>query len=238
MDNTLRIKIEALFDEAYDGRHQACRGCSRNPQQEKHTAFARPCLEHYGLAKHGLLFILRDPGGKGASLSGKLCPDEKDNNDKTARIIRKWLKQIEVPSKSICFSNAVLHGYLGRNAPVKEQERRKCKIVLWETIDLLQPKAVIALGLEALQSVREILLDREMPRPKVKEMVNRRFVFERARGIQIFGLPHPAHEIPNLYPYKLRPDDAWGIVSRRVHSIDLSPFTGHHSELIFSLLRV
>ena len=219
MDNALRVEIEALFDEAADGRHYACLGCSRNPQVGK-TAFARPCLDHYGIAKNGLLFVLRDPGASsgGASHSGKLCPI--DNSDRTAGIIRRRLEQIRVPSELICFSNAILHGYYDKNSRAdNEKERKKCKMVLGDLIGLLQPKIVIALGLEALRSVREILLQREMPKPTVKEMAERQFSFECARGSQILGLPHPAHEAPNLSPYKLRPDDAWGIVSRRVNSV-------------------
>ena len=219
MTKETKRHFEILFDQASKGKHYACQGCLRNPQKQK-TAFAKPCLDHFGLTRNGLLVILRDPGASsgGASHSGKLCPI--DNSDRTANILKEKLKLVRVPKDSICFTNAILHGYFDKNSKENnENERKRCRIILREFHDLLRPKVVLALGLEAIQSIIEIHLNQEIPRPTMKELIDREFYFGHLPDVKVFGMPHPAYANTNLAKYGLKQDDAWESVLQRINSI-------------------
>jgi uracil-DNA glycosylase len=212
-------KIKQIIERAKTGNHPACKDCLRNPQSNK-TAFAYCCDEHFGMNKNGLVIILRDPGASdgGASHSGSLCPFH--NNDATAKRLQLNLPALNVPYKSIYFLNAILHGYFDINSKSRnEAERKCCKIILEEIINCLQPKIILALGLEALQSSLEILTKSGTKKPTMKEMVKISFSYGQISDVSVFALPHPAYARVNLGRYGLSETEVWAKVAKEINKI-------------------
>lgn len=212
-------KIKQIIKRAKTGDHPACKDCSRNPQRNN-TAFAYCCDEHFGMNKNGLVIILRDPGASdgGASHSGSLCPVH--NNDATANRLLSNLSALNVPTKSIYFLNAILHGYFNVNSKNRnDAERKCCKVILEEIINCLQPKIILALGLEALQSSLEILTKSVIKKPTIKEMIKRSFSYGQISDVSVFALPHPAYASVNLGRYGLSETEAWAKVAKEINKI-------------------
>jgi len=210
-------QLEQIIKSAETGNHPACKTCSRNPERNN-TAFASNCDEHYGTNRNGLVIIARDPGKRGASKTAKLCPD--CNNDRTATVSKKYYSCFNFPRQSIYFLNAILHGYFDANSKAKnDAERKCCKVILEEIISCLQPKAILALGMEALQSSLEILEKTEVIKPTILELIDRDFSYGQISGVSLFAFPHPAYARVNLGNNNLKETDEWAKVATEINII-------------------
>jgi uracil-DNA glycosylase len=212
-------KIKQIIESAKAGNHPACKACLRNPHRNN-TSFAYSCDEdeHSSMNRNGLVIILRDPGAEGASRTGKLCPV--CNCDATAKKLRKYLALLNVPEPSIYFLNAILHGYFDVNSKNgNDAERKCCRIILEEIINCLQPKIILAFGLEALQSSLEILTKSEAKKPTTKEVIERSFSYGKISNVNIFAMPHPAYASVNLGKYSLSESEVWAIIAAGINKI-------------------
>jgi uracil-DNA glycosylase family 4 len=214
-------KLESIHKKAKIGSHVACIDCPRNPKKHK-TSYAKSCMKHFGVKKHGLIIIMRDPGKEGASKTAKLCPFE--NDDRTAKRFRKFLEKITIPKTDIYLCNAVLHGYDNENREVKVLERKCCRKIVEEIIELLQPNIILTFGLEAIQSAFEILTNKDKDREKLKleDLISRNFDFGKLENTYLFGLPHPARGASNLAKHSkhwCNEENVWKEISGKINKI-------------------
>ncbi|RMD80945.1 MAG: hypothetical protein D6815_13015 [Candidatus Dadabacteria bacterium] len=113
-----------------------------------------------------LVFVVRDPSFSRERSwvgceDGHVCPWCHD--DPSAKRFRhfygkafgSFLTPDAVGRYPVFFTNAVLHGR-GRNRAPTAGERRACRPVLERQIELVRPRAVVALGHHACQSVAGI----------------------------------------------------------------------------------
>ena len=203
------------MSKARQGSHPACKNCLRNPKLNN-TSFALSCDEHYGMNKKGLIIMARDPGasGGGSSHTGVLCPIH--NNDNSAKRTLANMSMLNIPNSSIYFLNAILHGFFDKNSKAKNNsERKNCRAILSEVFTIMQPRAVLALGLEALHTSIEILDKTEIRKPKLKDMIQNSFLYGQISGVYVFTMPHPAYSSINLGKHGLNESDVWqGVVSQ------------------------
>ncbi|MBC8236609.1 MAG: hypothetical protein H8E76_00085 [Helicobacteraceae bacterium] len=212
-------QINDIILQAASGNHPACKSCPRNPKKYN-TSFAVSCNEHFGTTKHGLLIIARDPGASdgGSSHTSKLCVV--CNSDRSANRLSANLSTLKISPKTIYFLNAIMHGFFDENSKHKnETERNSCKAVIEEIITILQPKAILALGMEALRSSLEILLRTPVKKPTMEDMIEKSFSFGSISGVSVFAMPHPAFINTNLAKYKLTNDEVWGEISRNLNKL-------------------
>ena len=191
-------ELSEIINKARKGTHDACQTCSRNPQSNN-TAFASNCNEHFGVAKNGLIIILRDPGASdgGASHTAKLCPIE--NGDKTANILENIISSFQFSNKKIYLLNAIMHGFFDVNSKKNnEKERKNCKKILKDIINVLEPKVILALGLDAVHTSLEILNNENMKKPNLAEMIDKSFFYGKISDVNVFTMPHPAYAKINL----------------------------------------
>lgn len=210
-------ELNNLLEHASKGNHPACKACARNPQGTN-TAFAKNCDDHYGGNKNGLIIIARDPGASdgGSSHTGRLCPIH--NNDASAKRLLSKLSFLNIPNRSIYFLNAILHGYFDVNSKSKnDPERKHCKAILKDVFDCLQPKAILSLGLEALQSSIEILQKSKIRRPTIREMIDNSFSYGQISGVSVFAMPHPAYASVNLGKHGLNETEVWEQIASEIN---------------------
>jgi uracil-DNA glycosylase family 4 len=210
-------EVKQIIENAQTGNHPACKSCLRNPQRND-TSFAYTCEEHYGMNKNGLIIIACDPGasGGGSSHLGKLCLIH--NNDVTAKRLLSKLTLLKVPNQSIYFLNAILHGYFDVNSKKKNNAERKCcMVILKEIIHCLQPKVILALGLEALQSSIEILQKSGIKKPTMKGMIGKTFSYGQLAGVNVFAMPHPAYASVNLSKHGLNETEVWKELANKIN---------------------
>jgi uracil-DNA glycosylase len=212
-------RLARILENARSGHHQACKSCARNPKKNT-TSFASNCDEHFGVKQNGLIIIARDPGASagGSSHTGKLCPIH--NHDASAKRGLSKLPLLRISNQSIYFLNAILHGYFDENSKKdNNSERNRCKVILSEILDILVPKAILALGIEALQSSLEILHDANIKRPTMKDMISKSFSFGKIAGVSIFAMPHPAYSRVNLGKYGLNENEVWERIAIKINNI-------------------
>ena len=212
-------ELKRTLESARQGCHPACEKCLRNPKLNN-TSFALSCNEHFGMNKKGLIIMARDPGasGGGSSHTGVLCPIH--NLDNSAKRTLANMSKLKIPNSSVYFLNAILHGFFDKNSKAKNNsERKNCKIILAEVFSLMQPKAVLTLGLEALQSTIEILKKTEIRQPTLKEMIESSFSYGQISGVSIFAMPHPAYSSVNLSKHGLKESDVWQDVVNRINKV-------------------
>ena len=212
-------KLKEILESARSGDHPACSSCLRNPKRNR-TSFAINCDEHYGTEKNGLIIMARDPGASvgGSSHTGILCPIH--NSDISAKRLLSNLPLINIPNGSIYFLNAILHGFFDENSETNNNtERKHCIVVLTEIIACLQPRGILALGLEALQSTIEILQESEIQKPTLKQMVQKSFSYGEISGVNVFAMPHPAYSLVNLRKQGLNETDVWQDVAKMINRV-------------------
>lgn len=218
-------KLKEMLDSARSGDHPACSSCLRNPKKNN-TSFAINCDEHYGTEKNGLIIMARDPGASvgGSSHTGILCPIH--NSDISAKRLLSNLSLIKIANRSIYFHrsiyflNAILHGFFNENSKANNNtERKHCRVVLSEIIACLQPRGILALGLEALQSTIEILQESEIQKPTLKQMVQKSFSYGEISGVNVFAMPHPAYSLVNLRKQGLNETDVWQDVAKMINRV-------------------
>lgn len=212
-------KLKGILESARSGDHPACSRCLRNPKKSN-TSFAISCDEHYGTNKNGLIIMARDPGASvgGSSHTGILCPIH--NTDISAKRLLLNLSLINVPKSSIYFLNAILHGYFDENSKANNNtERKHCRLILGEIIAFLQPRGILALGLEALQSTIEILKELEIRKPTLKQMIQKSFSYGEISGVNVFAMPHPAYSFVNLSKQGLNESDVWRDVAKKINRV-------------------
>jgi uracil-DNA glycosylase family 4 len=212
-------EIVEIINMAKNGDHPSCKNCSRNPKVQD-TAFASCCSDHYGYNKNGLVIILRDPGANdgGAAHTGRICPIH--NNDKTAKILRTNLKTIQIPNESIYFLNSILHGFFDTNSKKNNNiERECCLSILSEIISLIEPKIILAMGLEALQTTLDILNNTNVRKPTLKGMIENSFSYGEISGVNVFSMPHPAYAKTNLGKNGIKESDVWQSISQKINKI-------------------
>jgi uracil-DNA glycosylase len=212
-------RLAEILDSAELGNHHACKNCARNPK-ENPTSFARNCDEHFGVKPNGLIIIARDPGANqgGSSHTRKLCPIH--NNDATARRVLARLDLFQLPYQSIYFLNAILHGYFNLNYKANNNvERNNCKYILRDIFCCLTPRAILALGVEALQSSKEILRSSEIKKPTLEDMIFNDFSFGKISSVHLFAIPHPAYARVNLGKYGVDENEVWEQVAIKINNL-------------------
>jgi|GEM_PF-3310737 len=214
-------KLKEILESARLGNHPACSGCLRNPKRNN-TSFAISCDEHYGTEKKGLIIMARDPGASvgGSSHTRLLCPIH--NKDISAKRLFVFEKRflITIPTSSVYFLNAILHGFFDKNSKENNNpERKHCRVILAEIIAFLQPRGILALGLEALQSTIEILQESEIQKPTLKQMVQKSFSYGEISGVNVFAMPHPAYSLVNLRKQGLNETDVWQDVAKMINRV-------------------
>jgi uracil-DNA glycosylase family 4 len=122
-----------------------------------------------GSVEAAILFVAEAPGRLGADRSGVPL-----TGDQTGRNFEYLLRSAQLKRSDIFITNAVLcnpRDGQGYNAPPTPQEVGNCADHLHETIHLLQPMYVIALGKVALHALslvapHEIVLSRDVGSPQ------------------------------------------------------------------------
>ena len=218
MDN----RLNHLLNLAERGKHKACEQCPRKTG----AAFAKSCMDHFPGCKNGLLIVLRDPGGSkgegkfgGAAHTGKLCPI--CNDDKTAKLMKKFFLLSKIKNEKVYWSNTVLHGFKFRNEAPGSLAKRCCRTILEEMIRYIKPRAILAIGMDALWNIMECLHGKEMPKVTSNLMFEKKFYFGKVSGVEVFGLFHPSHgsgNISRLTNGRLSEDDTWRIVTKKLQS--------------------
>ena len=214
----LEKKINYFHSMAKSGDFPDCNKCPRNPKVND-TTYAFTCLDHFSINENGLLIIMRDPGGSpdGAARTNKLCPY--CNNDKSAIKFRELLNLIIIPHSQIYFCNAVLHGYFKENKKsINKLELNCCKNVVTRIFDILTPKIVFALGIEALESSYKILANKNI-KASMNLWIEKDFYFGLFNKTHLFSLPHTSFLGPNLSKYGLTTNEVFMKLSRSINSV-------------------
>ncbi|MGO9415404.1 MAG: uracil-DNA glycosylase family protein [Syntrophobacteraceae bacterium] len=212
-------RLAKILESARSGHNQACKSCARNPKKNT-TSFARNCDEHFGVKQNGLIIIARDPGASdgGSSQTGKICPIH--NHDASAKRVLSKVALLIIPNQSVYFLNAILHGYFDLNSHKSNNaERNYCKVILTEILGILNPTAILALGIEALSSSIEILQNSNIKKPTMKDMISQSFSFGRIAGVSIFAMPHPAYAAVNLGKYGLNENEVWERIAIKINDL-------------------
>jgi uracil-DNA glycosylase len=144
-------------------RVQSCRCC---PRMEGRTRVFGP---KNGSIDAKILFVAEAPGRLGADRSGIPL-----TGDQTGRNFEFLLRAAQLTRDDIFITNAVLcnpRDEQGYNAPPTLQELENCSNHLRETINILQPHYVIALGKVALQALcsvaqHELILSKNVGSPQ------------------------------------------------------------------------
>jgi uracil-DNA glycosylase family 4 len=129
-------------------RAAACRLCSRMEGR------SRVLGNESGSAYASLLFVGEAPGRLGADRTGKPF-----SGDRSGRDFERLLKFAGLERADVFVTNAVLcnpRDERGRNSRPKQGEIGNCRQFLQETIDLVDPKIVVALGNVALEALNAI----------------------------------------------------------------------------------
>jgi uracil-DNA glycosylase family 4 len=126
----------------------ACRTC---PRMEGRTRVLGPAN---GALNSGVLFVAEAPGRLGADLTGTPL-----YGDQTGCNFQALLDHAGIARESVFITNALLcnpRDDAGRNASPTSREIANCAGYLRRTIDLIQPRFVVALGRVALQALHRI----------------------------------------------------------------------------------
>lgn len=141
---------------------QACHLCPRMEGRRRVLSAAN------GNQQAAALFIAEAPGRLGGDRSGiPLLQDQ------TGRNFTALLQAAGLTREEIFITNAVLcnpRDERGRNAPPTTREIHNCSAHLRQTIELISPRCVVALGQVALKSLHliaphEVKLARDVGRP-------------------------------------------------------------------------
>lgn len=150
-NNNSAYHSDAQPDEAFAcliAHVQSCRLC---PRMEGRT---RVFGHKNGSVDAKILFVAEAPGRLGADRSGIPL-----RGDQTGRNFEYLLSQAQLTRNEIFITNAVLcnpRDEQGYNAPPSQQEIENCTSHLRETIHILRPRYVIALGNVALKALNHI----------------------------------------------------------------------------------
>jgi uracil-DNA glycosylase len=159
-------KYSLLRKIASRGKFSCCQDCPRHPNKGN-PVFAEGCPEHQTRNSPIVLFIFRDPsspqrnGVIGCSTDGRVCgwchTDTSANifREKLYPLVEKSFPQARMNSEGrypIYCINAVLHGPT-RNTPPPRKAVKACSCVVKAYVRLLKPKLVVAVGIDAINSV-------------------------------------------------------------------------------------
>jgi uracil-DNA glycosylase len=138
---------EQAFQQLVE-RVQACRICSRMEGRTRVLGLAN------GNTQAQVLFVAEAPGRLGADHWGiPLFADQ------TGRNFETLLRAAHFERSSVFITNAVLcnpRDQHGRNATPTARELHNCSAHLRATIEIIQPRYVVALGRIALQALKTI----------------------------------------------------------------------------------
>ncbi len=140
-----------LYDEAFEQlteRIQSCRLCPRM------IGRSRVFGPTNGDPRADVLFVAEAPGRYGAERSQIPL-----YGDQSGRNFESLLEAAGLERSSIFITNAVLcnpRDDQGRNAPPTPGEIANCSAHLRDTIDIVQPRYVVALGRVALQALQAV----------------------------------------------------------------------------------
>lgn len=142
---------EEFLQKVKDGDHERCSGCPRNPKIDKRCVFSISCSEHF--AKNDNVFVLAiglDPSGRGsgaATETKRLCFI--CNKDQSAKNVKEFFKELDIPTEKWYASNIVMHGIEGDNSKTNfNLIKNKCIKILLTQIEFLKPKLIIGFGKE------------------------------------------------------------------------------------------
>jgi hypothetical protein len=167
--------LETLLADAKAGKLNACQECPWNPQFSDSMAFGVSCLCHgfdYRSTGDALsIQIAQDPAGSSPGETGRLCfvCNSPNRTDMTARNARElWEAAVSCGPynrdggghlRHHFVTNAIMHGP-HKGVPASDADRKRarvrCSSVLAGQIEMLRPKVVIACGVYAANSLREI----------------------------------------------------------------------------------
>jgi uracil-DNA glycosylase len=146
------IGVAPACRQAFDslvGRVQACQRCPRM------NGRARVLGPANGSLRAALLFVAEAPGRLGADRSSIPL-----FGDQTGRNFDALLAAAQLRRGDVFITNAVLcnpRDEQGRNAPPTEAEIQNCSDHLRDTIALVNPRYVVALGTVALRALARIV---------------------------------------------------------------------------------
>jgi len=154
--------LDVLRKIASKGGFSCCKECPRHPSHGN-PVFAEGCVIHQTENSPLILFVARDPsspqrrGVVGCSTDGRVCPwchtDVSANifREKLYPLIEEAFPQMKANREGrypVYCINAVLHGPK-RNSPPPTKAIKACSYILKTYVCLLQPKLVVALGVDA-----------------------------------------------------------------------------------------
>jgi uracil-DNA glycosylase family 4 len=144
MDNSA-IRNPQFAIDTLAGCVQACRLCPRMEGRTRVFGHAN------GNPTAGFLFVAEAPGRLGADRSGVPL-----SGDQTGRNFATLLAAAGIDRSDVFVTNAVLcnpRDAQGNNAPPTSREIRNCSPHLAETIAIIEPGYVVALGVVALKAL-------------------------------------------------------------------------------------
>ncbi len=129
-------------------RVQSCQKCARLKNRQAVLGEAN------GSLRSDLMFIAEAPGRLGADHTGIPL-----SGDQTGRNFDALLREAQLQRSAIFVTNAVLRNPRddhGRNTSPTSEEVSNCSEYLAETLDIVQPRIVVALGRKALAALGRI----------------------------------------------------------------------------------
>jgi hypothetical protein len=164
------MSLTELLKNAENGYHSACKECPWNPKRVEKPAFGVSCIEHgidwSGKASAVSVLVAQDPGGTTPEKTRRLCGicNTKNATDLSAQHgYFLWKAAVSLADsgldarrymKNHYWTNAVMHGV--KNDTQLEKARGHCKDILFEQINLLSPRIIIATGKVACESLFDL----------------------------------------------------------------------------------
>ncbi len=149
----MHTRDKPVQEQAFQQLVERVQGCRMCPRMEGRTRVLGPAN---GNTQAQVLFVAEAPGRLGADHWGiPLFADQ------TGRNFETLLRAAHLERSSIFITNAVLcnpRDQHGRNATPTARELHNCSPHLRATIEIIQPRYVVALGRIALQALKTIAI--------------------------------------------------------------------------------
>lgn len=145
------IQAKCPREEAFALLVERARSCKACPRMEHRVRVLGPMNGRIGAT---VLFVAEAPGRLGADRCGIPL-----HGDQTGRNFESLLAAAGIERSAVFITNAILcnpRDEQGRNAPPSAAEIGNCSAHLRDTIAVVQPRYVVALGRVALESLRSI----------------------------------------------------------------------------------
>lgn len=179
MGDNSKAMQDVLFDALVHDA-QECRRCPRMEGRRRVLSAAN------GPLHARVVFIAEAPGRLGGDRGGVPL-----TGDASGRNFARYLAAAGMRREDVFVSNAALcnpRSPSGANAPPSAKELQQCSPFLRRTLEVVQPRVVVTLGIKALAALRliaphEIMLSREAAAPVPWN------------GLTVFPLFHPSPQV-------------------------------------------